>query len=41
MIAFSVKMRGREKAPRIALGRLHSGEILLILSSGARLAALV
>jgi predicted permease len=40
VIAFSVAMREQEMAVRMALGCQRSGVILVILSSGARLAAL-
>jgi ABC-type antimicrobial peptide transport system permease subunit len=39
VIAFSVALREREMAVRMALGCQRSGVILVILSSGARLAA--
>ena len=40
VIAFSVAMREQEMAVRMALGGQRSGVILLILSSGAKLAAI-
>jgi hypothetical protein len=40
VIAFSVALREQEMAVRMALGGQRSGVILLILSSGAKLAAL-